>query len=61
MTKEERDIYTRGWSQLKDKAEVERGLGALVRAHWLAVHREETGGRPSVRYYINPKADNLTT
>jgi hypothetical protein len=56
-----RDIYTRGWSQLKDKAEVERGLGALVQAHWLAVHREETGGRPTVRYYINPKADNLTT
>lgn len=56
-----RDIYTQGWSQLKDKAEVERGLGALVHAHWLAMRPEETGGRPIVRYYINPKAGNLTT
>ena len=56
-----RDIYTRGWSQLKDKAEVERGLDALVHAHWLAMRPEETGGRPIVRYYINPKTGNLTT
>jgi hypothetical protein len=56
-----RDIYTQGWSQLKDKAEVERGLGALVHAHWLAMRPEETGGRPTVRYYINPKTGNLTT
>ena len=56
-----RDIYTRGWSQLKDKAEVERGLGALVHAHWLAMCPEETGGRPIVRYYINPKTSNLIT
>ena len=56
-----RDIYTQGWSQLKDKAEVERGLGALVHAHWLAMRPEETGGRPIVRYYINPKTCNLTT
>lgn len=56
-----RDIYTQGWSQLKDKAEVERGLGALVHAHWLAMRPEETGGRPIVRYYINPKTGNLTT
>jgi hypothetical protein len=56
-----RDIYTRGWSQLKDKAEVERGLGALVHGHWLAMCPEETGGRPIVRYYINPKTSNLIT
>lgn len=56
-----RDIYTRGWSQLKDKVEVERGLDALVHAHWLAMRSEQTGGRPIVRYYINPKNGNLMT
>jgi hypothetical protein len=56
-----RDIYNRGLSQLKDKAEVEKGLGALVNANWLAMHSQDTGGRPTVRYYINPKAHNLKT
>jgi hypothetical protein len=56
-----RDIYTQGWSQLKDKVEIERGLGALVNASWLAMRPEATRGRPIVRYYINPKTSNLKT
>lgn len=37
-----RDIYTQGRSQLKDKAEVERGFGALVHAYWLAMRPNKT-------------------
>jgi putative DNA primase/helicase len=53
-----RDVYRKNWSILNSKAEVVRALNALKRLHWLRSSREEggeRGGRPTYRYYINPK------
>ncbi len=50
-----RDIYSRNWSNLADRKDVELGLGALADAGWIAKRDVDTGGRPTARYYINPK------
>lgn len=52
-----RDVYRRGWANLKDIDAVERALDELVETHWLrgqAVQGQK-GGRPSFEYIVNPK------
>lgn len=51
-----RDIQRKGWSGLKDKVRLATGLAALCDADWLAADNQQTGGRPSTVYTVNPKA-----
>ncbi|WP_225008833.1 YfjI family protein [Novosphingobium percolationis] len=53
-----REIQQKGWSGLTDKERVKAGLDALADASWLRGEKVETGGRPSLRYHVNPKALN---
>jgi hypothetical protein len=53
-----RDIYHRGWAGLTDPAEVADGLDLLEDLGWLAGEQLRSGpfgGRPKLRYQINPK------
>lgn len=57
-----RDIQRRGWTGLGDADAVARAL-AVLEDHFLvlaeAVAPAAAGGRPSVRYTINPRAVGL--
>ena len=53
-----RDIKQKDWRGLKEDGAIEEGLKALLAANWLRAlpsTRSLTGGRPTVRYQINPK------
>lgn len=52
-----RDIYRRQMSGLHRKEIVEAALLDLVESNWLAINRVKTakGGRPTVRYHVNPR------
>jgi putative DNA primase/helicase len=53
-----RDIYHRGWAGLTDPEEVREGLDLLDDLHWLFAEpptSNPAGGRPKVRYLINPR------
>jgi putative DNA primase/helicase len=55
-----RDVYRHCWIGLSDPSEVARAAGALEELGWLrGVEIEETGGRPAMLYYINPKVREL--
>lgn len=49
-----RDVYNRCWAGL-DRERAQAGLDVLVSLRWLKEHRDETGGRPTTRYTLNPK------
>ncbi|HVS72236.1 MAG TPA: DUF3987 domain-containing protein [Phycisphaerae bacterium] len=49
-----RDIYNRCWGGL-DRERTQAALDVLVSARWLEEHPDQTGGRPTTRYTINPK------
>lgn len=50
------DILHRSWGGLKNGAEVSAALGLLCELGWVASYKDAaTGGRPAVRYLINPK------
>jgi hypothetical protein len=53
-----RDIHRRGWSKLADRGQVQAGLDLLCDLDWLRAEdkRSATGGRPTTRYRINPRA-----
>jgi hypothetical protein len=51
-----RDIYRRQWSALTNPTDTEAGLSILVTIGWLVPATNETGGRPTTSYSINPKA-----
>ena len=55
-----RDIHRRGWSKLADRGQVQAGLDLLCDLDWLRAEEEDkrsaTGGRPTTRYRINPRA-----
>ena len=54
-----RQIYSSGWSGLSDGATVKSALEVLVEAEWLREEtskRETTGGRPTIRFIVNPLA-----
>ncbi|MBN9145182.1 MULTISPECIES: YfjI family protein [unclassified Novosphingobium] len=54
-----RDIRRKGWAGLGNNALIEGGLERLADADWLGADdapAQRQGGRPSLRYRINPKA-----
>lgn len=51
-----RDIYRNHWADLSDKDRTQAGLELLDDFGWLRSERQETGGRASVAYRINPRA-----
>jgi hypothetical protein len=51
-----RDVYRRGWAGLSDQKEVEAGLEMLCDYNWLKAEDLKTGGRPTIIYYVNPRA-----
>lgn len=51
-----RDVYQNDWANLSNPEQVKTGLGMLVELGWLADKKVQhfEGGRPTVRYFINP-------
>lgn len=50
----ERDVYRPGWSGLRDREAVSAALKLLADYDWLRAERVDTGGRPSIVWWINP-------
>ena len=51
-----RDVQRKGWHGLKSNAEVDAALQELEQAGWVRKKATEvTGGRPTVKYEINPR------
>ena len=50
-----RDIYRHQWTDLRTREEAAKAVDVLVDFHWLREVREETGGRPSLTYVVNPR------
>ena len=50
-----RDIYNRGWQGLSTRDEAQEAVALLEDLDWLRGQTEKTGGRPTVRYAINPR------
>jgi hypothetical protein len=50
-----RELYNKGWHGLTSREEVQEAIDLLEDLHWLRGTREKTGGRPSVKYAINPR------
>jgi len=50
-------VWRPGWSGLTDKKSVYEALELLVDYGWIVARRKDTGGRPSVEYEVNPKAN----
>jgi hypothetical protein len=50
----DRDIYRKGWSGLTDREAVGEALKLLEDYDWLASEKVMTGGRPTVKWWINP-------
>lgn len=48
-------VTRKGWAMLGDRAIVADALQLLVELDWLTTHTEQTGGRPSTVYEVNPK------
>lgn len=51
-----RDVHQSKWSKLTDREQVQKGLDLLVELDWLRGRKVQTGGCPSVKYAINPRA-----
>ncbi len=57
-----RDVYQNGWSGLDSPEAAKQALDSLVDAGWMQELRNEAssvGGRPSVRYHVNPRVWNV--
>ena len=50
-----RDIYRNHWADLSDRARTQCGLDLLDDFDWLKGEKQETGGRATVVYRVNPK------
>jgi hypothetical protein len=54
-----RDLHRKGWSMLATQRETEDAVAILIDLGWLRavpdVRQNTSGGRPTVRYYINPR------
>ncbi|MFH0980921.1 MAG: DUF3987 domain-containing protein, partial [Planctomycetota bacterium] len=52
-----RDVYRAGWSGLATREDVAVAVAVLMDLDWLREDREQNpaGGRPLVRYWVNPK------
>jgi Protein of unknown function (DUF3987) len=55
-----RDVYRRHWAGLPTREEAQKGIDVLVELGWLAEVRETTGGRPSIKYVINPQVREMS-
>jgi putative DNA primase/helicase len=49
-----RDVYRKHWAGLCDRQAVEQAVDLLLDLGWLREEREQTGGKPKIRYRINP-------
>jgi putative DNA primase/helicase len=49
-----REIYRKHWTGLSDKEAVDQAIDLLLELGWLKELPEETGGKPKIRYWINP-------
>ncbi len=56
-----RDVYRHGWVGLTDPDDVQAALNFLEDHHWVCSEREDTGGRPRSRYWINPESRTAKT
>ncbi len=54
-----RDVYRHGWSQLSNKDAARQAVAYLIDLDWLSEEREQTGGAPKTRYFINPRLSEL--
>jgi putative DNA primase/helicase len=50
-----RDVYGKGWSALTDTGHTKTALALLTDAGWLEHIRQQTDGRPSDLYLVNPR------
>lgn len=59
-----RDVYRHNWSMLSTAKEAAEAVDILADMNWLRAARDEktnsTDGRPTVRYYINPRLKAAT-
>jgi hypothetical protein len=57
-----REVHRKGWTHLSERAQVQSGLDLLCDLDWIAEEanrqnrQNQSGGRPSVTYSINPAA-----
>jgi putative DNA primase/helicase len=54
-------IANKGWSGLTSTAQVRAALDELCKRNYIIDVEEQTGGRPSLSYFINPAALELAT
>jgi len=50
-----REVYSNDWQYLNDKQSAQAAIDVLLDANWLREETQETGGRPSLRYLVNPR------
>ncbi len=50
-----RDVYSRHWTGLDDRIQIEQDLQQLAEYGWVKPEKRATGGRPTTIYRINPK------
>jgi putative DNA primase/helicase len=50
-----RDVYRPQWSGLATKQEAEIAINELESRHWIRSETQDTGGKPTVVYCVNPK------
>jgi putative DNA primase/helicase len=55
-----RNVYRCHWAGLSTREEAQKGIDVLVELGWLAEVRETTGGRPSLKYVINPRVKEMS-
>jgi Protein of unknown function (DUF3987) len=51
-----RDVQRKQWSGLTENDTIKAGLDLLADLDWIEAQEAGTGGRPSVKYAINPRA-----
>jgi hypothetical protein len=52
-----RDVYRKHWKHLDNKESTLRAIEGLEAIGWLLIEEVQTGGRPTVRCWINPKVE----
>ncbi|SMC14319.1 hypothetical protein ROA7745_04185 [Roseovarius aestuarii] len=55
-----RDIQHRGRTGLATAGEVRAALNVLIDADWLRMVKEDSGGRPTVSYAVNPRLEDVS-
>jgi hypothetical protein len=55
-----RDVYRPQWTDLTSREDAKRAIDVLVDRDWFRdVEDRTTGGRPSTRYFINPRVHDI--